>query len=246
MKRDELEQVLNELFTPSLFSDYCPNGLQFEGKSACRKIATAVSADLETIEKALSLKVDALITHHGLFWNRDPYPVVGYRKERLKKLMEHDLSLFSYHLPLDAHVEVGNNWKAAQELGWEKCAPFYHDIGVKGEIKESSLEPLVSELENFYGQKAIIAPGGPDKFRRIALVSGGAYKEIPRAAQEGVECFISGSFDEPAWSLAHECGVHFIAMGHTATEKVGPKALCEWIKQNLSVEACFIDSKNPF
>jgi dinuclear metal center YbgI/SA1388 family protein len=245
MEREKFSWALNELLQPSLFSDFCPNGLQVEGQAEVGKIATAVSADLATIEKAVKEGVQTLVVHHGLFWNRDPYPIVGVLYKRLKTLLDNKINLFAYHLPLDAHVEVGNNWCAARDLELDQLEIF-REYGVIGKRKPQSLESFQKILESYYGQKAIVAAGGPKEISRVAIVSGGAYKELRAAAEAGADAFITGNFDEPAWSLANEYGIHFFALGHTATEKVGPKALGRWIKENLRMEALFIDSENQF
>jgi dinuclear metal center YbgI/SA1388 family protein len=245
MERQQFLKSLNNLLQPSLFNDFCPNGLQVEGCKEVKKVATAVSADLATIEKAVNEGVDTLVVHHGLFWNKDPYPVVGVLKKRLKLLLDHQINLMAYHLPLDAHVEVGNNWCAARDLGLRSLDVF-REFGVIGECAPQSFDGLKQSLESYYGQKAVVSAGGNAEINRVALISGGAYRELRSAAEVGADAFITGNFDEPAWSLAKEYGIHFFSMGHTATEKVGPKALCIWIKENLQKEVFFIDSENKF
>jgi dinuclear metal center YbgI/SA1388 family protein len=246
----ELNTYLDDLLQPALFQDYCPNGLQVEGKETITSIATAVSASLETIEAAIEAGVDALIVHHGLFWKGDPYPVTGTRKKKLSLLLKAGLSLFAYHLPLDAHKNLGNNWTVAQDLNWHNCVPFGEFngsyIGVQGQTEEVSLEDLTQKLEGYYEHKAHVAPGGSHRIRKIALISGGAHKEISEAATQGIDAFITGSFDEPIWHIAKEEGVHFIALGHSATERVGPRALGKHISKELKLKFTFIDIENPF
>lgn len=246
-----LVHTLEKLLNPGLFSDFCPNGLQIEGKNSIKKIGVAVSADLATLEKASELNVDALIVHHGLFWNQDPYPIVGNKRKKIEILLNRQISLLAYHLPLDAHQQVGNNWKVAIDLQWENLEPFGKygsgpKIGVKGNFNACSIEEFVLKLEQYYGNKATCALGGKKRIQTAALISGGSYKSLKEAIQEGVDCFITGNFDEPAWSMAYEENIHFIAMGHTTTEKIGPKALGDYLCKEFGVECLYIDTLNPF
>ncbi len=250
VQRKDLEVYLGDYLKVSTIKDYCPNGLQVEGKSEIKKIATAVSASMETFEQCVDQAIDALIVHHGLFWEKDPYQIVGSKRAKVELLLKRGISLFAYHLPLDAHQEVGNNWQAARDLGWENLEPFgdYYGtfIGVKGTFTERAIEKLVGEVESYYGHPAAIALGGKKRVASGALISGGAYKELAKAAAAGVDCFITGNFDEPAWSVAHEEHIHFLALGHSATEKVGPKALAKHISEKFGVPAQFLDTSNPF
>lgn len=232
------------------FTDYCPNGLQVQGNPSIYKIATAVSASAATIEEAVKRKVQALVVHHGLFWQRDPHVIVGVRYDKIKALIENGISLLAFHIPLDAHPEVGNNWVAAKKLGWSKLEPFCLvnkvPIGVKGSFPPIARTHFLRQLEEFYGHSATHALGGKDTVETAALVSGGSYKEMSQAIQEGVDCFITGNFDEPAWNQAFEEKINFFAMGHTATERVGPQALGEHLKSRFGIEYEFIDTENPF
>lgn len=246
----ELCIYLDRLLIPAFkCDDYCPNGLQVEGHAKINKVATAVSANLETIEKAAELGIDALIVHHGLFWQKDSYVIQGAKKKKLEILLKQGMSLLAYHLPLDMHQEVGNNWRAAREMGWSHLQPFGFfngvPIGVKGEVHLSQ-EGLKAQLEEYYQHAAIMAPGGPKAIKSVGLISGGAYKGIADAAVEGLDAFITGNFDEPAWSQAFEEKVNFYAMGHSATERVGPRALNEQLKADLGINSQFLDIPNPF
>lgn len=244
----DLSQFL-ESQLPSLQDD-CPNGLQVEGKKEIKTVAFAVSASLEVIEAAARMRADALIVHHGLFWNKDAFPVVGPKKDKLQLLLEHQISLFAYHLPLDAHPIFGNNWKAAKDLGWKELTAFgVHRnvaIGVKGRFDPIKVEDFRVLLETYYSHAAHCALGGQPSISTAALVSGGAHWDIVQAADQGVDCFITGSFDEPIWNIAHERGIHFFALGHYATERVGVKALADVCTQQLGIPSSFIDVINPF
>jgi dinuclear metal center YbgI/SA1388 family protein len=250
MHRSALEAYLNTYLNVSSITDYCPNGLQVEGKSEINKIGTAVSANFMTVQKAAELKLDALIVHHGLFWKDDPYPIIGTQRLKLELLLKEGISLFAYHLPLDAHREIGNNWQAARDLGWEELEPFGEfagaTIGVKGRFAPEPIERFVTKAERYYEHPATVALGGKKSVSSAALISGGAYKLLALAAKEGVDCFVTGNFDEPAWGVAYEEKLHFLALGHSATEKIGPKALENHLKGQFGLETLFVDIPNPF
>ena len=249
----ELEQLrlsLDRLLPGNGVQDYAPNGLQVEGKQAINRLATAVSASLATIEEAVKQQVDVLIVHHGMFWQRDNYVIEGVKRKKLALLLEHGISLFAYHLPLDLHPELGNNWLAAKEMGWSELLPFCWmngvPIGVKGKISACSPQELKHKLETYYQHPAACAWGGPSTIQTVALVSGGAHKTIMEAAQAKVDAFVTGSFDEPVWHQAQEEKIHFFAMGHSATERIGPQGLARYIEQELGLPCSFIDIANPF
>jgi dinuclear metal center YbgI/SA1388 family protein len=240
-----LEDHLNELLQPALFDDYAYNGIQIEGKKDIRSIACGVSADSATIQKAVEANADALIVHHGIFWKRDPLYLRGTKRDKCAHLIKNDVSLLGYHLPLDAHPYLGNNWKAAQDLLWESLEPF-GDIGVKGSFAATPRDVFIKRLEEYYGHAAHVALGGKETIQSAALISGGAYNRINDAAREGIDCFVTGNFDEPAWHAANEEGINFCALGHAATEKIGPRALSQHIEKHLGIECIFIDTDNPF
>lgn len=246
----EICHYLNELLSVSTFTDFAPNGLQVEGKPLVKSIATAVTASLETLETAASRGVDLLLVHHGVFWNKDSYTVEGVKYQKLRLLIENNMSLLSYHLPLDAHQLFGNNWRAAAEMGWEERQPFLFmngiPIGVRGRVQPTTREELKEKLESYYGHVAHVAFGGPKVVQTIALVSGGAHRSLPDAVKARVDCFITGSFDEPVWHQAFEEKINFFAMGHAATEKIGPKAIGQQIGEYFNLPWQFIDDQNPF
>lgn len=245
-----LSSHLNSLLRAEEFSDHCPNGLQVEGRASIELIATAVSASLETIKEAVQQNVDALVVHHGMFWKGDQYPVCGVKKEKLQLLLNSDISLLAYHLPLDAHRIYGNNWKVANDLGWQHLRPCAfidaEPIGVYGEFKPMPREKFAELLVDYYGHEAKIAAGGNPTVKSACLVSGGAYKMISEAVKMQADCFITGNFDEPAWHDAHELHINFYAMGHSATERVGPIALKQHLEDHFKIKCRFIDLVNPF
>lgn len=246
----KLTSHLNELLISSPISDYCLNGLQIEGQENISCIATAVTADLETIQAAIKCNAQALLVHHGLFWQGDSFLISGPKREKIRLLLKHEISLLAYHLPLDIHRLYGNNWRAAQELGWTDLQPFglYNSvsIGVKGKIKPASRKEFQKQLEDYYQHSAQTVFGGKDRVETVALVSGAAYKLIPEAISNGIDCFVTGTADEPVWHLAREGKINFMALGHAATERIGPRAIGEHLKDVFQIEQHFIDTTNPF
>lgn len=240
-----LNRDLDRLYEPETFDDFCPNGLQVEGKGEVKRVATGVTASLATIEKAVEWGADALVVHHGLFWEGDRQRLVGPMRTKVALLVEHGISLFGYHLPMDASPDVGNNFNAAQDLGLINLTSFA-EFGVQGEIVPTPIEKWVEKVEGYYSHPAHAALGGPSMVKRVAIISGGAYKMLGEAADLGMDCMITGNFDEPAWHVAHERGIHFLALGHTNTEQVGPKALATYIKERHRVATAFLEVLNPF
>ncbi|MDB6081965.1 MAG: hypothetical protein JWO53_1237 [Chlamydiia bacterium] len=245
-----ISHYLKELLRPEDYQDVSLNGLQVEGRFHIATIATAVSASLQVIYEATKMRADLLIVHHGLFLKGCDLVVKDTMKEKLKFLLTHDTSLIGYHLPLDAHQEFGNNWPVAKALGWSNLEPFgiYHGmpIGVKATFPLMPRENLQKTLEDFYGHPGHVALGGKEIVGSCALVSGGAHKLIFNAADENVDCYITGSFDEPIWHAAYEKKINFMAFGHAATEKIGVQRLGEHLQQKFHLAHTFIDEPNPF
>ena len=246
----DLLQYLNQLLQPELFSDVCPNGLQVEGKKTISRVAFAVSASLATIKQAVTLKADALVVHHGIFWDKISCVLLGPKKQKFQLLLENEISLLAYHLPLDAHQTVGNNWKAARDLDLTNLKAFGSlgeaKIGVKAQIKPTLVENFQTKLEAYYEHVAYTALGGKKQISSVAIVSGGAHWMIEQAIQEEIDCFITGSFDEPIWDLAYENGMHFFALGHFSTEKIGVKSLKQITTKHFAIPTHFINLFNPF
>lgn len=246
----ELSEELNKELNIGTVADFCPNGIQVEGSPNIEKIATAVTASLLTIEKAVEAGVQALIVHHGMFWNRDPYPIVGVKKKKLELLFGNKISLLAYHLPLDMHTVFGNNWKAAVDLGWTSLEPVMTPdkmpLGVKGCFSPRSVDTFKNQMETYYGHDAHCALGKKQEVATGMIISGGGYRFLDLAAAQNVDCFVTGNFDEPAWHQAYEMGVNFFAMGHSATERVGPIALGEYIQTRWHIPTVFLDVYNPF
>lgn len=245
----QLSQYLNMFLDPLKMEDVAINGIQVANKGFITSSATAVTASLETIEKAAALGVQALIVHHGIFKKGDPYAINGIQYKKIKVLVDHDIALLGYHLPLDAHRELGNNYKAALDLGLQNLQPFaeYYKvpIGVIGSIIPMPFNVFKKKVEDYYGRPATSVKV-KDSISSVAIVSGGAEKSITAAAHANADCFITGRVDEPVWDSAHEEGISFLGLGHYATETVGPKALAEHIQEIFTISCTFIKTDNPF
>lgn len=241
---------IDSLLNSASFQDYCPNGLQLEGAAEVRSFATAVTASLAVIEQAVEAEVQLLLVHHGLFWQKEPYEITGTKRKKIQLLIDNNISLLAYHLPLDAHPRYGNNWKAAKELGWKRLQPFSYihgiPIGVKGVFPRIGREALQKQLESYYGHPAQVAFGGASHISSGAIVSGGAHKVAAEAAAHQLDCFITGSVDEPVWHIAQEERINFFALGHSATERIGPKALGQHLGRHFKLKSIFIEENNPF
>lgn len=248
----QLIDYLDDELEVSTIDDFCPNGLQVEGQNkTVQLIATAVSASLETIHKATLLKPQVLLVHHGLFWDKDSHRILGVKKEKIMKLLQHGITLLGYHLPLDCHKVWGNNWKAARDMGWKDLKSFGSycgsaQIGVIGNMDSIPIATFQKQLEKYYQHPAHIALGGPTVIKKAALISGGAHKEIRKAIETKADAFITGSFDEPIWHIAHEEKINFFALGHSHTERVGPQAIGDHLAKKFNLKHQFIDIENPF
>lgn len=247
-----LAQYLNDLLQPQNFEDYAPNGVQIEGKTEVKKIAFAVSATKESIHAAVQWGADALIVHHGVFWkHQGARTVTGAWGERLKQCIKHDLNLLAYHLPLDAHPEVGNAAALAKEIGLSNLAPFAlykkQPLGIKGEfatpMKSVELQGHLSKLLNHPVIHA--APENKAMIKTMGIITGGANNEWVKAMEDKLDAFLTGEISEYNWHDSREAGVHYFAGGHHATERPGIKSLMGKVKKDLKVDVSFFDSTNP-
>lgn len=243
-------QYIDTILQPELFQDVAINGIQVEGKPKISHLAVAVTASLHVIKKAKSLKADCLLVHHGLFRKGGDVAIKGSLKEMLKLLIESEISLLAYHLPLDAHQELGNNWGAAKLLGFTDLEPFgQHQnmkIGVKASCRPTPRDEFLKKLEKFYGHPGSAVFGGSRTIKSCALISGGAHKAITEAVQAEVDCFITGTTDEPIYHIAHQDKINFIALGHSATETVGVQLLGEHLAEEFDLQVSYIHENNPF
>jgi len=251
MKNLEMECYLDHLLGSSAIQDESLNGLQVEGKCEITKAAFAVSACEEAFSKAASEGADALIVHHGLFWkNKGVEPVRGVLRRRLIPLFASEMNLFAYHLPLDAHPQLGNNAKAAQDLGLGEMEPFceYHGtkIGVSGSLPSPlPLGEAVGKLEEYYGHSALVLPFGKKDVKTVGIVSGGAPYEVRQAAEKGLDLYVTGEAAEPVYYLARELGMNMVSLGHYATERIGVLALMDHFANILGMETVFVELDNP-
>jgi len=246
--RTELERLLAATLEPSRFKDYGPNGLQVEGREQIRHLVCGVTASLALIDAAIDAGADALLVHHGLFWRGQDGRVVGWMKQRLSRLLAHDINVFAYHLPLDAHAELGNNAQLARHLGWEADGRFgEQDLGAIGELPAAlgGLPALTHHLEQRLGRATVQAVGDGRRLRRVAWCTGGAQGYFEAAIAAGADVFITGEISEPQAHYAAETGVAFIAAGHHATERYGVQALGKHVADRLGLSYQFIDIPNP-
>jgi dinuclear metal center YbgI/SA1388 family protein len=248
---DELIAHLGELLDPAAFRDYGPNGLQVPGRTEIRRVVTGVTASRELIERALALRADLVLVHHGLFWDFHPTGLTPALAERLRPLFKHDVNLAAYHLPLDAHPEVGNNALLAAALGCESHEPFGDHrgtpIGRAGRFPDEGvpIAELVARVEDVCGQPPLVFDAGPERVRSIGIVSGAGASSLPEAVARGLDALLTGEPREHVMADAREEGLHFIAAGHYATETFGVRALGERLAREFGVEHVFVDVPNP-
>lgn len=242
--RDEIVAYADQLLDVGSFSDYGPQGLQVVGAEEVTTLACGVSASRELFERAAALGAQLVLVHHGLFWDNEPRVVDARMKGRLKALFDADITLAAYHLPLDAHPEIGNNALLARELGVEVERPF--DVGVGGSLPEPiSADDLVARVRERLGREPLVFAYGPAEVRRVAIVSGAGASRLPRAAAEGYDLFLTGEPAEPTMMTARELGVHFVAAGHYATERLGVQALAQRLAERFGLDWHFIELSNP-
>lgn len=247
MLLDELRDYNASLLQPALFKDYCPNGVQVEGRSEVRRIATAVTASQHVLDEAIAWGADAILVHHGYFWRGEDAVITGIKKRRIAQLLRNDVSLLAYHLPLDAHAELGNNTLLGRRLGLQEQGRFGdQNIACVGALAESMA------LEQFSGQIASCLQRTPQvigdanrSVRRVAWCSGGAQGHFEAAIALGVDAYVTGEISEQCFHLANESGVAFIAAGHHATERLGIMALGVHLEERFGLEQRFFDQSNP-
>lgn len=251
--QNDLLQYFNHLLTPSLFEDYAPNGLQVEGTQDIKRLAFAVSATRDSLQKALEWGAQGIIVHHGVFWKyQGARTITGAWGERIKLCVKNDLNLFAYHLPLDAHLEVGNAVSLGKEIGLTDFAPFAlhkkQPLGTKGKFPQGiKARDLKTKLEKILNHQVIIATPDENKLiHSMGIITGGANNEWVKAMEENLDAYLTGEISEYNWHDAQEAGIHYFAGGHHATERFGILALMEKVKQDFpSLEVKFFDSTNP-
>lgn len=244
-----LNDYLNKYLDITRFKDYCPNGLQVEGRSEIRHVVTGVTASMALIERAIELEADAILVHHGYFWRGEDARVLGQKQRRLKALLTHDINLMAYHLPLDMHPEVGNNARLGAVLALTEVARFGDDrLGWIGTCEAEGVR-TIGDFRQWVAQalgrepQLIGEPSTP--LSSVAWCTGAAQGMFEHAINAGASIYVSGEISEPTVHLARESGIAYLACGHHATERYGIEALGQHIERELGVRHTFVDIPNP-
>ena len=248
--RTELLQAFDALLQPERFRDYGPNGLQVEGRSEVRKLVSGVTASRALIEAAIAAQADAIFVHHGLFWRGQDGRVTGWMKERLRLLLAHDINLYAYHLPLDAHPELGNNAQLGLKLGLSAQSRFgEQDLGWLGAPADGRAYvdglALARAVEQALGRAVTLVDGKQGAVKNIAWCTGGAQGYFEAAIAAGADAYLTGEISEPQAHYARECGVAYIACGHHASERYGAPAVAAHVAAQLGLAHEFIEIDNP-
>ena len=250
IERIELEKYLADLLSISSIRDYCPNGLQVEGASKISKIVGGVTASQDLIDVAIKENADAILVHHGYFWKGESEPITGIKRNRIKALLDHDINLFGYHLPLDVHPTLGNNAELGRLLGFETSGGMEPDnkfsVGLVGSLPTPMvLSDLTKHVSAVLGRDALSIGASDKEIKTVAWCTGGAQSMIDKAVALGVDAYISGEISEPTVHIARETGVAYISAGHHATERYGAKALGEHLQDKFDIDFVFVDIDNP-
>ena len=245
--REDLRAYLDDLLEAADYRDYCPNGLQVEGRKTIRRVICGVTASQALIEAAIERRADALLVHHGWFWKAEDGRVTGFRRQRMARLLAHDINLFAYHLPLDAHATLGNNAQLAMRLGWTVSGRFgEQDIGFFGvPPAPTSAGELARQIEHALGRVPLLIGDAERTVAHIAWCSGGAQDYFEAALAAGADIFMSGEISEQTVHLARETGMAYIAAGHHATERFGVMALGLHLAEKFGIDCKFVDIDNP-
>lgn len=246
----ELELELKSVLRPEQFKDYCPNGLQVEGRKEISKLVTGVTACQELIDAAAREGADALLVHHGYFWRGEDQSISGIKKSRIEALLKHDMSLLAYHLPLDVHQEFGNNVQLAKVLGIEIDGELgkqnNHPIGLTGSLAGGvDFDSLKALITDRLGREPLAIAGASRSIEKIAWCTGAAQNYIELAVAAGVDAYITGEVSEPTVHIARESGIHFYSAGHHATERYGVQAIGGYLAEKFDLDHQFIDIDNP-
>jgi|SRR5829696_4890191 len=248
---DVMVAALDELLDPAAFDDYGPNGLQVPGAAEATRVVTGVSVQRELVERAVEEGAQLVLVHHGLFWDFQPSGLTPVLAERLRPLFKHDIALAAYHLPLDAHAEVGNNALLARALGCERHEAWGthrgRAIGRAGWFAGDGVaaEELFATVTAMTGREPTVFAGGPPRVRRIGIASGSGADLLGEAVADGLDALLTGEPREHVMADARESGIHFIAAGHYATETFGVRALGDWLAERFGVEHVWVDIPNP-
>ncbi len=247
---NELVDYCDHLLEVGRFQDYCPNGLQVEGKNEVTRIVTGVTASQALLDASVSANADLLLVHHGYFWKGENPCLTGLKQRRLKTLLQHEMSLLAYHLPLDAHPELGNNAQLARRLGLVTESVFGSGHGAEiaclGRLeKPLSVAEFASRMGDALDRQPQHIAGCSEKIQRVAWCTGAAQSYFEAAVERGVDAFVSGEISEPTVHIARESGVHYFAAGHHATERYGVQALGEHLAGQFALEHLYFEIENP-
>ncbi|WP_019613463.1 Nif3-like dinuclear metal center hexameric protein [Psychromonas ossibalaenae] len=250
MKNNKLANKLDQFLEIHQFKDYCPNGLQIEGREDVKKIITGVTACQALIDAAIAENADAVVVHHGFFWKGENEAIVGMKYNRIKALIENGINLYAYHLPLDVHPELGNNAQLAKLLQITDRRPLEpwdkRSVGRVGKFEQAlSAQQLSERIESALSRKPLHINGGKKEIKSVAWCTGGGQDYINIAAEQGIDAFISGEISERTVHIAREMGIHYFAAGHHATERYGVQALGQWLNDELELDVTYIDIDNP-
>ena len=248
MQLNELTACLDALLDVSRFKDYCPNGLQVEGRAEVGRVLCGVTASQALIDHAVSGGYDAVLVHHGYFWKGEDGRINGIRRQRLRSLLANDISLIAYHLPLDAHPQYGNNAQLGKLMGWQVEGRFAdQDLGWFGRpaVAGETVGQVARSLAARLGRDPLVVGDERRAVRRVAWCTGGAQGYFEQAISAGADVFVSGEISEQTVHLARESGVAYIAAGHHATERYGPRAIAAYLTDKHGLTADFLDVPNP-
>lgn len=249
INRDDLAKYLEQVLDITRFRDYCPNGLQVEGKTTIRKIVSGVTASQALIDAAIDAQADAVLVHHGYFWRDENPCIVSMKHRRLKALLHHDINLFAYHLPLDHHPLLGNNAQLAATLNLQPYGHFgENDLGWLGKPRDTTVNTVGALAETITRtlHRPPLLVGDPNQpLEMVGWCSGAAQSLLPTAAESGAQVYLSGEISEPTAHQASELGIAYLACGHHATERLGIRALGDHLANEYNIEHEFIDIPNP-
>ncbi len=246
MQRDALSDYLTTFLNVDDYNDYCPNGLQVEGCGDVKRVVTGVSASVELFKRAIAENADTVVVHHGIIWNGQRQLYRGGYRERVRLLLENNINLYAFHLPLDGHRQVGNNAQLGMLLGLRNTRPFGdQDLGVYGELDDMPQHAFFEKVEQVVERKPLVFSCGPETIHRVGIMSGGAQKEVVEAVARGLDAYVTGEVSEMTLHYVKEERIHFVSAGHYATEKFGVKALGNHIKERFGLAVTFADIVNP-
>ncbi|MEJ2680049.1 MAG: Nif3-like dinuclear metal center hexameric protein [Gammaproteobacteria bacterium] len=250
ISRQTVMETLDDWLEPQLIKDYCPNGLQVEGCESIERVVVGVTASRALLEAAVAKGAQAVIVHHGLYWKGDDPRCVGLLRGRLLPLIQHNVNLFAYHLPLDIHVSLGNNAQLAEKLNWSVDESFSVDgipnlLWLGRDESRNTLADIVSALRITLGQAPLVLGPEPKRIARIAWCTGGAQRYLPQAKAAGADLFVTGEASEQTHHMAHELNITCIAAGHHATERYGVQALGDRLAKQFDLICEYVEIENP-